>query len=52
MSNINYYWGVPDATVSFCENKYEKYYWIAEYHNTSIFIMLCYNGINNNANQI
>ena len=30
----NYYWGVPDATVKFCENKYERYYWIAEYHNT------------------
>ena len=40
MSNINYYWGVPDATVSFCENKYVKYDWIAEYHNT--ISSLCY----------
>ena len=40
MREINYYWGVPDATVSFCENKYEKYYWIAEYHNT--ISSLCY----------
>ena len=28
------FWGTPDASVSFCENKYVKYYWIAEYHNT------------------
>ena len=34
MNETIYYWGIPDASVSFCENKYEKYYWIAEYHNT------------------
>jgi hypothetical protein len=34
MEDINYYWGIPDATVSFCEDKYAKYFWIAEYHNT------------------
>ena len=28
------FWGTPDDSVSFCENKYVKYYWIAEYHNT------------------
>ena len=41
------YWGRPDASVSFCENKYAKYYWIAEYHNTIsalsyIFIGICF----------
>ena len=30
----NGFWGIHDASVSFCENKYERYYWIAEYHNT------------------
>ena len=34
-----YYWGDPDATVHFCENKYENNY-IAEYHNT--VSSLCY----------
>ena len=34
------FWGTPDATVSFCENKYVKYDWIAEYHNT--ISSLCY----------
>ena len=28
------YWGLPDASVSFCENKYEKNEYIAEYYNT------------------
>ena len=40
MNEINYYWGIPDASVSFCENKYDKYFWIAEYHNT--ISSLCY----------
>ena len=52
MNEINYYWGIPDASVSFCENKYDKYFWIAEYHNYYIFIMLCYHGVINNAFQI
>lgn len=29
-----YYWGTPDTTVQFCEKKYDKIYWIAEYDNT------------------
>ena len=29
-----YYWGTPDTTVQFCEKKYDKLYWIAEYDNT------------------
>jgi len=29
-----YYWGKPDTTVNFCEKKYDKLYWIAEYDNT------------------
>ena len=28
------YWGKSDASVSFCENKYMKTPFIAEYHNT------------------
>ena len=24
MNEINYYWGIPDASVSFCENKYDN----------------------------
>ncbi|MDC0141983.1 ceramidase [bacterium] len=28
------YWGYSDTTISFCELKYEKKYWIAEYYNT------------------
>tara|TARA_B100000989_G_scaffold296701_1_gene280513 strand:- start:693 stop:1301 length:609 start_codon:yes stop_codon:yes gene_type:complete len=28
------YWGEPDASVSFCENKYEVTQYIAEYYNT------------------
>ena len=28
------YWGEPDATVSFCEKKYEVTQYIAEYYNT------------------
>lgn len=34
MNNITYYWGKPDISVKFCENKYDTYFWIAEYHNT------------------
>tara|TARA_B100000795_G_scaffold241093_1_gene203638 strand:+ start:8629 stop:9216 length:588 start_codon:yes stop_codon:yes gene_type:complete len=28
------YWGEPDTSVSFCEKKYDKTFWIAEYYNT------------------
>jgi len=34
------YWGKSDASVSFCENKYMKSPFIAEYHNT--ISSLCY----------
>jgi len=34
MKNITYYWGNPDISVKFCEEKYKTYFWIAEYHNT------------------
>jgi len=33
-------WGTSDTTVKFCEKKYARYYWIAEYHNT--VSALCY----------
>ena len=33
--NKTYYWGEPDISVKFCEKKYDTYYWIAEYYNTS-----------------
>lgn len=29
-----YYWGLPDASVEFCEDKYVEVHWIAEYYNT------------------
>ena len=29
-----YFWGVPDASIHFCEDKYNHVYWIAEYYNT------------------
>ena len=28
------YWGEPDSSVSFCEEKYKEVFWIAEYYNT------------------
>ena len=31
---IKYYWGIPDASVHFCENKYEKIIYISEFWNT------------------
>lgn len=34
MTTISNFWGETDASVHFCENKYEEVYWIAEYHNT------------------
>ena len=34
MNKSIYYWGQPDTTVSFCEEKYTKNAWIAEYYNT------------------
>ena len=29
-----FYWGVPDTSITFCEDKYAQSVWIAEYHNT------------------
>ena len=29
-----YFWGEPDTTVHFCENKYNVFSWVAEYDNT------------------
>lgn len=39
---MNYYWGLSDTSVSFCENKYSKIFWIAEYYNTisSLFYVM------------
>jgi len=34
MTIISKFWGEEDASVRFCENKYEEVYWIAEYYNT------------------
>tara|TARA_B100000963_G_scaffold277573_1_gene245956 strand:- start:16410 stop:17015 length:606 start_codon:yes stop_codon:yes gene_type:complete len=45
MDNITYYWGEPDISVKFCENKYDKYFWIAEYHNTISSIIYLLVGI-------
>jgi hypothetical protein len=35
-----YYWGNPDTSVTFCESKYTKVFWIAEFYNT--LSSLCY----------
>ena len=35
-----YYWGLPDASVEFCEDKYVVTSWIGEYYNT--LSSLCY----------
>lgn len=32
--NNNFFWGNPDASIHFCENKYDKNIWIAEYYNS------------------
>ena len=29
-----YFWGKPDASIHFCEDKYTHVFWIAEYYNT------------------
>ena len=29
-----YYWGNPDTSITFCESKYTKVFWIAEFYNT------------------
>tara|TARA_B110000046_G_scaffold185854_2_gene229898 strand:+ start:30763 stop:31374 length:612 start_codon:yes stop_codon:yes gene_type:complete len=34
MNNISKFWGEQDVSVRFCENKYDKVYWVAEYYNT------------------
>lgn len=34
MTNISNFWGEEDISVYFCENKYDKVFWIAEYYNT------------------
>lgn len=38
----NTFWGKPDATINFCEDKYDKSYFIAEYYNTisAVFYMI------------
>ena len=36
----NYFWGIPDASVKFCEDKYDVVPWIAEYTNACSAI--CY----------
>jgi len=31
---MNYFWGPEDTSVHFCEDKYDKVFWIAEFYNT------------------
>jgi len=37
-----YYWGIPDTSVHFCENKYVNNEWVGEYYNTlsSLFYVI------------
>ena len=35
------FWGPKDTSVSFCENKYEKVEWIAEFYNTITSLFYC-----------
>jgi len=37
---MNNYWGLSDISVQFCEDKYTRVFWIAEYYNT--MSSLCY----------
>ena len=39
---MSYYWGEPDISLGFCEEKYAKVEWVAEYYNTvtSLFYVL------------
>ena len=42
-----FFWGEPDASVTFCEDKYTEVFWIAEYYNTLsaffyIFVGMCF----------
>ena len=37
---MNNYWGLSDISVRFCEDKYTRVFWIAEYYNT--MSSLCY----------
>lgn len=39
------FWGPKDTSVSFCENKYEKVEWIAEFYNTITSLFYCVVGI-------
>ena len=43
---MDYFWGTPDASIKFCENKYVHNKYIAEYYNSSsagiYFIVACF----------
>ena len=39
------FWGIPDASVDFCENKYIESYWVGEFYNTLSSLMYICVGI-------
>ena len=39
------FWGIPDASVDFCEEKYIESYWVGEYYNTLSSLMYICVGI-------
>ena len=39
------FWGIPDASVVFCEEKYIESYWVGEYYNTLSSLMYICVGI-------
>ena len=42
---MTYYWGPEDASVHFCENKYEHYYFIGEYYNALTTFLYIFIGL-------
>jgi len=42
---MDYYWGLPDTSINFCENKYVNNKWIGEYYNTISSLFYVFVGV-------
>jgi len=42
---MNYYWGKPNSSIIFCEEKYDTISWIAEYYNTISSALFIFAGL-------